>query len=279
MADRYSFSLTTFSPSGKLVQIEYALNAVNQGVTSLGIKATNGIVLATEKKSTSALVDAQSQSKVSLVTPNIGMVYSGMGPDYRILVDRARKVSHTAYKRVYNEYPPTRILVQDVARIMQEATQSAGVRPYGVSLLIAGWDDGIEPETEDAETIDSEGDKKKVSRKTGGILRGGPSLYQVDPSGSYFPWKATAIGKSSTSAKTFLEKRYTETLELEDAIIIALLTLKETIEGEMNGETVEIGLVGEPANNLLGVEGVEGAQGPRFRKLSPQEIEDYLAQI
>jgi len=169
------------------------------------------------------------------------MVYSGMGPDYRILVDKARKVSHTGYKRIYNEYPPTRILVQDVAKVMQEATQSAGIRPYGVSLLIAGWDDGIEPETEDKEMTDADGEKKKVSGKTGGILKGGPSLYQVDPSGSYFPWKATAIGKSATSAKTFLEKRYTEGLELEDAVHIALLTLKETIEGEMNGDTVEIG--------------------------------------
>lgn len=184
------------------------------------------------------------------------MVYSGMGPDYRILVDRARKVSHTGYKRVYNEYPPTRILVQDVAKVMQEATQSAGVRPYGVSLLIAGWDDGIEPEAEGEEdenqmVVDADGEKKKVSRKTGGILRGGPSLYQVDPSGSYFPWKATAIGKSATSAKTFLEKRYTETLELEDAIHIALLTLKETIEGEMNGDTVEIGMFGRCYEDFL----------------------------
>ena len=171
------------------------------------------------------------------------MVYSGMGPDYRILVDRARKVSHTNYKRVYNEYPPTRILVQDVAKVMQEATQSAGVRPYGVSLLIAGWDDGIEPEQEGEEKIDeTTGEKKKLPRKTGGILRGGPSLYQVDPSGSYFPWKATAIGKGATSAKTFLEKRHSEELELEDAIVIALLTLKETIEGEMTGENIEIGM-------------------------------------
>lgn len=169
------------------------------------------------------------------------MVYSGMGPDYRQLVDRARKVSHTGYKRIYNEYPPTRILVQDVAKVMQEATQSAGVRPYGVSLLIAGWDDGLEPDSESTEVKEVEGEKKTVSRKTGGILRGGPSLYQVDPSGSYFPWKATAIGKGATSAKTFLEKRYTDGLELEDAIIIALLTLKENIEGEMNGETIEIG--------------------------------------
>lgn len=287
MADRYSFSLTTFSPSGKLVQIEYALNAVNQGVTALGIKATNGIVLATEKKASSPLQDPTSLSKISLVTPNIGMVYSGMGPDYRVLVDKARRVSHTNYKRIYNEYPPTRILVQDVARVMQEATQSGGVRPYGVSLLIAGWDEGILPEDEvDAAAVGASSDsddedegKKKATGKTGGILKGGPMLYQVDPSGSYFPWKATAIGKSATSAKTFLEKRYTEGLELEDAVHIALLTLKEHIEGEMNGDTVEIGIVGPPADNLLGMEGVAGAQGPRFRKLTPQEIEDYLTNL
>lgn len=238
------------------------------------------------------------------------MVYSGMGPDYRVLVDKARKVSHTGYKRIYNEYPPTRILVQDVARVMQEATQSGGVRPYGVSLLIAGWDEGILPEEElekqqqqeekDTEMGDDD-EKKKPTGKTGGTLKGGPMLYQVDPSGSYFPWKATAIGKSATSAKTFLEKRYTEGLELEDAVHIALLTLKETIEGEMTGDTIEIGkstifhrekqrlapslttsnigIVGPPADHLLGIEGVEGAQGPRFRKLSPQEIEDYLTNL
>lgn len=168
------------------------------------------------------------------------MVYSGMGPDYRVLVDRARKVSHTGYKRIYNEYPPTRILVQDVARVMQEATQSAGVRPYGVSLLIAGWDEGIEPDVE-SEVQDTE-EKKEVNKKTGGVHKGGPMLYQVDPSGSYYPWKATAIGKSATKAKTFLEKRYSEELELEDAIHIALLTLKDNIEGEMNGDSIEIGM-------------------------------------
>ncbi len=229
------------------------------------------------------------------------MVYSGMGPDYRVLVDKARKVSHTGYKRIYNEYPPTRILVQDVARVMQEATQSGGVRPYGVSLLIAGWDDGVEPETKELadEGLETDAEKKKASGKTGGVLKGGPSLYQVDPSGSYFPWKATAIGKSATSAKTFLEKRYKDDLELEDAVHIALLTLKETIEGEMNGETVELGkssltlstegailvltvdpgIVGPPADHLLGYEGVEGAKGPRFRKLTKEEIEDYLTNL
>ncbi|ODV84654.1 hypothetical protein CANARDRAFT_8234 [[Candida] arabinofermentans NRRL YB-2248] len=247
MADRYSFSLTTFSPSGKLKQIEHALAAVKRGVTSLGIKSTNGIVLATEKKSSSVLINSDFVDKIVQITPDIGITYSGMGPDFRVLADKSRKVSHTNYKRVYNEYPPTKILVSEVAKIMQDATQSAGIRPYGVSLLLGGYDED-----------------------------NGFMLYQIDPSGSYFPWKATAIGKGSNAAKTFLEKRWNEELELEDAIHIALLTLKESIEGEMNGDTVEISIIGSENDELLGFKGAEGVHGPRFRKLTVQEINDRL---
>merc|ERR1719187_650018 len=77
--ERYSFSLTTFSPSGKLVQIEYALNAVAAGSPSVGIKAQNGVVLATEKKQKSLLYDENSIHKIEPITDKIGMVYSGMG--------------------------------------------------------------------------------------------------------------------------------------------------------------------------------------------------------
>lgn len=274
MLSMRSMQASPRSESKVCIQVDF-----KSALTDVYRTATNGVVLATEIKQSTPLMEPTSSSKVSLITPDIGMVYSGMGPDYRVLVDKARKVTHTGYKRIYNEYPPTRILVQDVARVMQEATQSGGVRPYGVSLLVAGWDEGIEPEVEDAKPTEGEVEKKAANGKTGGILKGGPSLYQVDPSGSYFPWKATAIGKSATSAKTFLEKRYTDNLELEDAVHIALLTLKETIEGEMNGNTVEIGIIGPPADNELGYKGVEGARGPRFRKLTPQEIEDYLTNL
>lgn len=230
-----------------MVQIEYALNAVNQGVASLGIKATNGIVLATEKKSHSLLVNSDFENKIVNITPDIGMTYSGMGPDFRVMVDASRRVSHTKYKRIYNEYPPTKILTSNIAQIMQEATQSAGVRPYGVSLLLGGYDD-----------------------------QNGFMLYQIDPSGSFFPWKATAIGKNSNLAKTFLEKRWNEELELEDAIHIALLTLKESIEGEMNGDTIEISIIGGENEHLLGFQGAAGVTGPRYRKLTAQEINDRL---
>ena len=124
---QYSFSLTTFSPSGKLVQIEYALNAVSAGATSLGIKATNGVVLATEKKLPSILVDETTVQKISLLTPNIGVTYSGMGPDSRVLVRKARK-SGQVYYRQYHEQVPVAQLVRETAAVMQEFTRKCGFR-------------------------------------------------------------------------------------------------------------------------------------------------------
>ncbi|CAJ1958135.1 unnamed protein product [Sphenostylis stenocarpa] len=230
---QYSFSLTTFSPSGKLVQIEHALTAVGSGQTSLGIKAANGVVIATEKKLPSILVDEASVQKIQLLTPNIGVVYSGMGPDFRVLVRKSRKQAEQ-YHRLYKEPIPVTQLVREVAAVMQEFTQSGGVRPFGVSLLVAGFDDN------------------------------GPQLYQVDPSGSYFSWKASAMGKNVSNAKTFLEKRYTDDMELDDAVHTAILTLKEGFEGQISGKNIEIGIIGADK---------------KFRVLTPAEIDDYLGEV
>jgi 20S proteasome subunit alpha 2 len=110
------------------------LAAVSQGTTSLGIKATNGVVIATEKKQASPLIDDSMIEKVALICPNIGMVYSGMGPDFRVLVAKARK-SAQAYWKIYQEYPPTRVLVQEVATVMQSATQSG----YALALPCSSY--------------------------------------------------------------------------------------------------------------------------------------------
>ena len=134
------FSLTTFSPSGKLVQIEYALNAVQAGKTSLGIKATNGVVLASEKKVPSVLVDASTVEKTGMLSSNVGVTYSGMGPDFRVLLNKGRKAAQTYYL-TYKDIIPVTLLARELATVMQEFTQSGGVRPFGVSLLVAGYDD------------------------------------------------------------------------------------------------------------------------------------------
>lgn len=141
-----------------------------------------------------------------------------------------------------------------------------GVRPYGISLLIAGWDE-----------------------------HRGQSLYQVDPSGSYWAWKASAIGKNMVNGKTFLEKRcvllarhyrrcfaalliarYNDDLSLEDAIHTALLTLKEGFEGQMTEQTIEIGVVTVPTAEQREEKSGERL-APTFRKLSEAEVRDYLA--
>uniref|UniRef100_A0A2I2Y927 Proteasome 20S subunit alpha 2 n=1 Tax=Gorilla gorilla gorilla TaxID=9595 RepID=A0A2I2Y927_GORGO len=181
------------------------------------IKAANGVVLATEKKQKSILYDERSVDKVEPITKHIGLVYSGMGPDYGVLVHRARKLAQQYYL-VYQEPIPTAQLVQRVASVMQEYTQSGGVRPFGVSLLICGWNEGR------------------------------PYLFQLDPSGAYFAWKATAMGKNYVNGKTFLEKRYNEDLELEDAIHTAILTLKESFEGQMTEDNIEVGIYFGPVS-------------------------------
>lgn len=108
------------------------------------------------------------------------------------------------------------------------------MRPFGVSLMLAGFDDN------------------------------GPQLYQIDPSGSYFAWKASAIGKNMVNAKTFLEKRYSDEVGIEDAIHTALLTLKEGFEGQVSGANIEVGVIGRDR---------------KFRVLTEAEVTDYLQEV
>jgi len=233
MSNGSEYSLTTFSPSGKLVQIDYALAAVAKGGISLGIRATNGVVIASEKKVMSVLVEDDSMEKIKLFSSNVGVAYSGMGPDFRVLARRGRKEAQKYFLQ-YKDIVPVSQLIREVASVMQEFTQSGGVRPFGVSLLLAGYDDD------------------------------GPQLYQVDPSGSYWAWKASAIGKNSVNAKTFLEKRYDPEMELEDAIHTAILTMKEGFEGSIDENNIEIGVIGPDR---------------KFRILSTAEVKDYVQEV
>uniref|UniRef100_A0A3B4XCY0 Proteasome subunit alpha type-2-like n=2 Tax=Eukaryota TaxID=2759 RepID=A0A3B4XCY0_SERLL len=102
--------------------IEYALNAVATGATSLGVKAKNGVVIATEKKLPTCLIDETSVEKIVMLTENIAIVYSGIGPDFRVLYKKGRKAAQ-AYYRVYRELIPIQQLVRELASVMQEFTQ------------------------------------------------------------------------------------------------------------------------------------------------------------
>jgi 20S proteasome subunit alpha 2 len=176
-------------------------------------------------------VDPATFHKIEKLSDEIGVAYAGMGGDFRVLLKSARKQAQ-AYYMTYFEHVPTRQITQSVASVMQEFTQAGGVRPFGVSLLIAGCDDD------------------------------GPQLYQADPSGAFFEWKATAVGQNFVNAKSFLEKRYSDDMELDDAIHTAILTLREGFEGEVTKDNIEIGVV--------------SMTDKKFRVLSPEEVQEYL---
>ena len=126
MADgAYSFSLTTFNPSGKLLQIEYASKAVEHGGSSIGIKSEHGIILATERKVASPLIVAEEVHKIFALDEHLGCVYSGIGPDAKVLISKARKLCQT-YRLTYEEPTPVRQIVREMASVMQEYTQSGG---------------------------------------------------------------------------------------------------------------------------------------------------------
>ncbi len=193
-------------------------------------------MIATDKKVGSPLIDIDTVNKIESVHPSAGMVYSGLGPDYRVLVRNARKRG-AEYKLTYGEDQPATMMVKSTASLMQEFTQSGGVRPFGCSVLMAGFDE------------DDDGEKV-------------PMLYQVDPSGAYFAWRASAIGKGFTNAKSFLEKRVAPDVLLEDAIHTALLTMKEGFEGEVTSGNIEVGVLKKETG--------------KFRLLTKDEVEDYL---
>ena len=84
--------------------------------------AVDGVVIATEKKVSSILVDDTSVDRISTISENVGVVYSGMAPDFRVLVDKSRK-SAEKYTQMYGETMPVSQLVRDTASVMQEFTQ------------------------------------------------------------------------------------------------------------------------------------------------------------
>merc|ERR1712224_1039632 len=143
-----------------------------------------------------------------------------MGSDFRQIVRFARKKACT-YKLNYNENIPVKQLAEIVGEEMQNATQRGGVRPYGISILIIGFD-----------------------------FRGA-NLFQVDPSGSYFSFKGCAIGRKSFNQRNFLEKRFKHNMNFYDVIQCGLLTMKENFEGEMLSNNIQIGVSNSKGFTIL----------------------------
>ena len=219
----YDRAITVFSPDGRLFQVEYAREAVKRGTTSVGIKASDGVVLLVDKRVASRLLEPQSTEKIFQIDDHIGAVTSGLVADARALVDRAR-VDAQINRVVYNEPIGVEVLAKKICDHKQTFTQYGGVRPYGTALLIGGVDDE------------------------------GPHLFETDPSGALLMVKATGIGSGRNAVMEVLEEKYDENANIEKTVDLGLEALYKATEGKLTVGTVEIAVVDAKDNKFRKIE-------------------------
>ena len=228
-AQGYDRAITMFSPDGRLYQVEYALETIRRGTVVIGLGVSEGVVLAGEEK-TRKLQKAGSSQKIFQIDDHLGLAASGYIPDARVQVDQARILAQSN-RLIYDEASNAETVAKKLADMAQQFTQYAGVRPFGVSTIIAGYDDE-------------------------------PSIYVVDPSGTYVSYKATAIGSGGDQATEYLEDNYSYDMSLKEACILAIECIYLVSEDKFSTNHLNVSTISEDK---------------KMRKLSSSEIEDFAS--
>lgn len=226
----YDRAITMFSPDGRLLQVEYAKKTVRQGSTAIGICCKDGVVLVTDKRIVDKLVVSDSVEKIWQVDEHIGATAAGIISDARVLIERAQVLAQQ--NRVTYDAPIDIIsIVKDICNLKQLTTQSGGYRPFGVSILIAGVDNGV------------------------------PKLFETDPTGIYFQYKATVIGEAEPEIEEILYKEYNENMTLDDGLKLAFSALKKTLDKNFDAERVDAAIV--------------AVKDKKFKRLTKDEVIAY----
>ncbi len=206
----YDRALTVFSPDGHLFQVEYAQEAVRQGTLAVAVRGAGCVVLIVERKTAQKLQDPKTLNKVFPINDSAILTFAGLNADARVLIDKVRVLSESHCMN-YGEYPDIGILSLKASEIQQKYTYKGGARPFGCSLLLVGFD------------------------KTGT-----PRIYQTDPSGAYYEWKAAAIGRSDAQTREFLEKNFKPDLSLDEAVKVAFKAMLHVVEPNIKNMQVVI---------------------------------------
>ncbi|KAB7505818.1 Proteasome subunit alpha type-5, partial [Armadillidium nasatum] len=213
----YDRGVNTFSPEGRLFQVEYAIEAIKLGSTVIGIQTNEGVVLAVEKRITSTLMIPSTLEKIVEIDKHVACGVSGLVADSRTLVDHAR-VECANHWFIYNEDMKVESVAQAVSNLAIRFGDSdddgpAMSRPFGVAMLFAGVD------------------------------KNGAQLYHMDPSGTYLQFGAKAIGSGSEGAQQSLQEQYHKSMTLPEALKVALSVLKQVMEEKVSGTNVEVAAV------------------------------------
>lgn len=222
----YDRGINTFSPEGRLFQVEYSLEAIKLGSTAIGVATSEGVILGVEKRVTSTLMEVSSVEKIVEIDSHIGCAMSGLQADARSMVDYAR-VECQSHAFNYAEPLSVESCTQAICDLALRFGESADgedsimSRPFGVALLIAGYDKEIGPDGNEV----------------------GPSLYHAEPSGTFYRYDAKAIGSGSEGAQAELQNQYHKSLTLADAETLVLKTLKQVMEEKLDEKNVQLASV------------------------------------
>ena len=227
----YDEAITIFSPEGRIYQVEYALELVKRGAPVSGVLTEKGIALAAVEILQSSLEDPRFSKKLFEFDTHIAAVIAGLSPDARVLVREARYACQ-GHRMTYDEPIGIESLVSSLGDVLQQYTQNAGVRPFGVSMIV------------------------------GGVDVTGPRLITTDPSGSYRGYKAAALGMNNEKAKDVLEKEYKAKMTLDEAVALAVKTVKTAYANDLKPENINAAVI--PVDTKT------------YRKLSDDELSNIF---
>jgi len=214
--NQYDGDVFTWSPQGRLHQLEYAMEAVKQGSATVGLKSRTHAVLVALKRANSEL--SAHQKKILPIDDHVGISIAGLTADART-ISRWMRTECLNSRYAHDTPLPVSRMIADLGNKMQVCTQRAGKRPYGVGLLVAGYDDL------------------------------GPHIFQTCPSANYYDCRAMAIGARSQAARTYLEKFLDSFLDcdMEELIKHGLRALRDTLPNEVDltNKNVSVAVVGK----------------------------------
>lgn len=204
----YDRAITMFSPDGRLLQVEYAKKTVRLGNTAIGIACKDGVLLVTDKRIVDNLVVIDAIEKIFPIDDHIISTAAGILSDARVLVERAQNKAQEN-RITYDSPVDTLTIVKDICALKQLCTQSGGLRPFGVSLLVAGVDeDGIK-------------------------------LFLTDPTGLYYQYKAAVIGEGESEIQEILYKEYKDSISIKDALVLAANAIKKFLGENFSPQRID----------------------------------------
>lgn len=217
----YDLSAAQFSPDGRIFQVEYANKAVENSGTVIGITCKDGVVLGIEKIVTSKLYEPGVNRRLYIVDKHVGIAVAGLLADARQLVDRAREEA-SSYKSSYGSPIPVSHLTDRISMYMHAHTLYGAIRPYGVSVLIAGHEET------------------------------GPKMYMIEPSGVSYGYYGCSIGKAAQGAKTEIEKLKYRDMKCAD-VVKDLVKVLYTVHDEIKDKNfeLELGWIGQHTKGVF----------------------------